>query len=148
MSYFTKSERALKINTLIYIYNRLHDFIQNELSTSSKLPLVDKDFIINLLHIKEDLQQMENEINNLQMTVKTNTKKCATIPPSTPLRGDIASATNLNLENSLLMKFIATPPIKLGLTEDNCKKRLSLMDIKPQRSNEVSCSFVGNYKSY
>lgn len=144
---------GVNMNTLIKTFNSIHKTIQTELSAANKRP---RAGIVKtrLSEVQKDLRQIETQITDFLMVIKSRRKKRHDEMPHTPVRrpvnvggsGGIDSGyTRRNLENSLLLKYVSTPPIKLEMTEgQHGPSRLSLIDSKLAANASTFNSFLGN----
>ncbi|XP_061399853.1 augmin complex subunit dgt6 [Musca vetustissima] len=140
---------SVNINTLIKAFNSIHETIQNELFAADKRP---RAGIVKsrLSEVEKDLRQIENQITDFLMIIKSRRKKRHDDIPRTPVRhgivhGNSASggshfgSAKRNLENTLLLKYVSTPPIKFEMSEgQHGPSRLSLIDSKAAANANAS----------
>lgn len=100
-----------------------------------------------LLSLKKELQEMEAQITDFKKMLLVNMKKSNKPEfPHTPVRANMHGPTKRNLENTLLMKLVSTPPIKFEVPEGGGKSRLSLVDSKLANANDTTFNnFLGKY---
>ncbi|XP_073818686.1 dim gamma-tubulin 6 [Musca autumnalis] len=140
---------SVNINTLIKAFNSIYETIQNELSAADKRPLAG---IVKtrLSDVEKDLRQIESQITDFLLVIKSRRKKRHDDVPRTPVRhgsihgtsgsgGMQVGVSRRNLENSLLMKYVSTPPIKFEMSEaQHGPSRLSLLDSKTTANANTS----------
>lgn len=91
---------------------------------------------------------MEAQITDFKKMLHENMKKSKTEFPQTPVRNNINEPIKRNLENSLLMKLVSTPPIKFEVPEGAGKSRLALVDSKAANVNDATFNnFLGKYSN-
>lgn len=91
-----------------------------------------------LLTLKKELQDMELQITNFKKVLNESMKMSKTDLSLTPVRANANDSKKRNLENTLLMKLVSTPPIRFELPEDSGKSRLALVDSKCSNSNDTT----------
>ncbi|XP_058981408.1 augmin complex subunit dgt6-like [Musca domestica] len=137
---------SVNINTLIKAFNSINETVQNELSAADKRP---RAGIVKtrLSEVEKDLRQIESQITDFLMVIKSRRKKRNDDIPRTPVRHSVAHASGgtqfgsarRNLENNLLLKYVSTPPIKFEMSEgQHGPSRLSLIDSKSNANANVS----------
>lgn len=139
---------------MIKTFNGIIETIQNELTTVDKRP---RTSIVHtrLTDIQKDLNDLETQITEFLMVVKFKVKKTHEFTPRTPVRTKPLIEKNIldekrprhNVENALLLKYVATPPIKLEMSGGHHgPSRLSLLDSKlTGNTTSTFGSFLGKY---
>lgn len=141
------TDEGVNINTLISTFNAINDTIQNELKVVNQKPCAGEFVYSRLLSLKKELQEMEAQITDFKKMLLVNMKKSNKPEfPHTPVRANMHGPTKRNLENTLLMKLVSTPPIKFEVPEGGGKSRLSLVDSKLANANDTTFNnFLGKY---
>uniref|UniRef100_A0A1I8P809 HAUS augmin-like complex subunit 6 N-terminal domain-containing protein n=1 Tax=Stomoxys calcitrans TaxID=35570 RepID=A0A1I8P809_STOCA len=141
------NDDGVNINTLIKTFNCIYTTIQSELSAANKRPQAGL-VKTRLYEVQKDLKQIESQMTDFLVVIKSRKKKRQDDTPSlhqTPIRHPVHIDVGIkrNLENSLLLKYVSTPPIKLELQEGHHgPSRLSLVDSKAASNTSAFNSFL------
>ncbi|KAL9895576.1 augmin complex subunit dgt6-like [Glossina fuscipes fuscipes] len=124
---FPKDEMG--INSLISIYNGLHDRIQAQLSYDQQALCPPKWLIDKLNDLQNELLQRDAELTDFQKMISASKQK---FPHSTPI------SNSEKEKNNTQMNLIRTPSIKIDASNTYAMPRISLFDADDQCDYDLS----------
>ncbi|XP_075150066.1 dim gamma-tubulin 6 [Haematobia irritans] len=138
------NNEGVNVNTLIKAFNSISSTLQAELSVANKRPQAGL-VKTRLTDVQKDLQQVEKQITDFLLVIKSRKKKRENDVTQTPIRRQVHAGieTKHGIENTLLLKYVSTPPIKLEMQDgQHGPSRLSLIDTKTSNSSNAFNSFL------